>query len=88
MGDMAFYAWQGGLAIGRIELLASVTCQDVHNAIAYVAASRILRTRARDHEVEFTGETRIVVLDEIQESLVWCDGEGGHVTVLKPWSQL
>lgn len=86
-GDMVLYAWEGFAAVGRVDLLASVTCEGEHGAFAYVSVCDVVRTRARDQRVRFTGASRMIVLSEIQESLIWSAATGADVTVLRLWSQ-
>ena len=85
-GDMVLYAWEGIAAVGRVDLLASVACEDGQGVFAYVSACDVVGTRARDQRVRFTGASRMVVLSEIQQALIW-SANGLDVTVLRPWSQ-
>ena len=68
-------------------LLASVTADGTHDAVAYVSAWDTVASRDRDVRVRLTGTTRIVCLDEIKHALIWIEVDAGAVSVLEPWSQ-
>ena len=86
-GDVVLYEWQGFAAVGKVDMLASVTLGDEHGAFAYISAYDHVLTRARDERVRPSGAQRMVLLHEITSSLIWSQEANGHVVVLRPWGQ-
>ena len=86
-GDVVSYHWEGSIAYGKVDMLASVTIDEEHGAFAYISSSDTVRTRDRDVLIRFSGTHRMVILSEIHCSLIWSEGADGHASVLRPWSQ-